>query len=38
MLGYGGVDIHLIDSKKMTAYEVAINYNNEKAIKMLMNF
>lgn len=28
LLSFGGVDVHLIDSKKMTAYEVAINYNN----------
>jgi hypothetical protein len=28
-LGYGGVDISLIEAKKMDAYEIAVNYENQ---------
>lgn len=29
LLHYGGIDIYQIDSKKMTAYEMSLNYNNQ---------
>ena len=38
ILKYGAVDIGATDCKRMTAYELAINYKNEQAIRVLMNY
>lgn len=38
ILRCGGVDIHLLDEHKMSAYEIALNYKNDKAIRLLMNY
>lgn len=38
LLDYGGVDIHLIDSNKLSAYQISLNAKNEAAIKMLMDY
>ena len=38
LLNYGGIDIHVIDSNKMTPYEVALNYKNDTAIRLLMSY
>ena len=37
-LGYGGIDVHVIDGNKMTPYEIALNYKNDTAIRLLMNY
>ena len=37
-LGYGGIDIHVIDGNKMTPYEIALNYKNDTAIRLLMSY
>jgi hypothetical protein len=34
----GGVDIHLIDANKLSAYQMALNCKNEKALKLLMEY
>ena len=34
----GGIDIHLIDTNKLSAYQMALNAKNEKAVKMLMEY
>lgn len=34
----GGVDIHIIDEHKMSPYEIALNYRNDRAIRLLMNY
>jgi len=36
LLHFGGIDIYQIDCKKMTAYEMSLNYNNQVAIKCLI--
>lgn len=38
LLHYGGIDIYQIDSKKMTAYEMSLNYNNQEAIRCLIEY
>ena len=38
LLSYGGIDIHVIDSSKMTPYEISLNYKNDKAIRLLMSY
>ena len=38
LLGYGGIDIHVIDNHKMTPYEIALNYKNDIAIRILMSY
>ena len=38
LLEAGGVDIHLIDSNKLSAYQIALNSKNEKAVKLLMEY
>lgn len=38
LLYYGGIDIYQIDSKKMTAYEMSLNYNNQEAIRCLIEY
>lgn len=38
VLELGGADIHLLDGHKMSPYEIALNYKNDKAIRLLMNY
>lgn len=38
LLSMGGVDIHLIDTNKLSAYQMALNCKNEKALKLLMEY
>lgn len=38
LLKTGGVDIHLIDGNKLSAYQMALNCKNEVALKLLMEF
>ena len=38
MLTCGGVDIHVIDENKMSPYEIALNYRNDQAIRLLMSY
>lgn len=38
LLEAGGIDIHLIDGNKLSAYQMALNSKNEKAVKMLMEY
>ena len=38
LLAAGGVDIHLIDGNKLSAYQIALNSKNEGAVKMLMGY
>jgi hypothetical protein len=34
----GGTDTQLVDKKRMTAYDLALNYKNESAIRELMSY
>lgn len=38
LLKYGGIDIHVINIQKRTPYEVALNYKNDIAIRLLMSY
>jgi vancomycin resistance protein YoaR len=38
LLDAGGIDIHLIDSNKLSAYQIALNSKNNKAVKLLMDY
>jgi hypothetical protein len=38
LLDYGGIDIHLIDSNKLSAYQIAMSSKNENAVRMLMEY
>lgn len=38
LLEYGGIDIFLVDNNKVTAYQMAISHNNEKAISELVEY
>ena len=38
LLEMGGSDTQLTDNKKMTAYDLALNYKNESAIRELMSY
>lgn len=38
LLEVGGIDIHVIDSNKLSAYNLALNSKNETAIKLLLQY
>lgn len=38
ILNLGGVDIHILDEHKMSPYEIALNYKNDVAIRLLMGY
>ena len=38
LLEAGGIDIHGIDSNKLSAYQIALNSKNEGAVKMLLQY
>jgi ankyrin repeat protein len=38
LLEAGGVDIHVIDSNKLSAYQTALNSKNDEAVKMLLQY
>ena len=38
LLNIGRVDIHMIDSNKLSAYQMALNNKNQLAVKMLMDY
>jgi hypothetical protein len=38
LLRAGGVDIHIIDSNKLSAYQLALNCKNQPAVRMLMDY
>lgn len=38
MLEFGGVDIFLVDSNRVTAYQMAISSQNEYATKKLVDY
>jgi hypothetical protein len=38
LLKAGGIDIHLIDSNKLSPYQIALNAKNQRAIRLLMDY
>ncbi len=38
LLEYGGIDLYVMNSKKLTAYQIALNLVNEQALQMLMKY
>lgn len=38
LLHYGGIDIHKINNNKLTTYQIAVNAQNERAVKLLMGY
>ena len=38
LLEYGGLDIYAMNNKKMTAYQIALNNENEEGLQLLMKY
>jgi hypothetical protein len=38
LLEYGGIDVYIINSKKLTAYQITLSSSNEDGLQMLMKY
>lgn len=38
ILNYGGADIHLINCRKQSAYQLALSEGNEETLQLLMKY